>query len=418
MTTAQPWPFGIPDPPPEDDPTGADEFGDAPTAAGASPNATDETQTAEPEYRPTWAPIDLTAILDGSYQPPTPELFTRSDGVSLFYRGETHSFHGEPESGKSLIMQIEAARLLSHGEPVLYVDFESDAGAIVSRLLLFGASAQDVANGFTYVHPEAYFRPATTSGHDTLVTRTERLAYRGLLSHPYSLAILDGVTSALVLAGGESKDNDAITKWSWEVPNRIAHATGAAVVMIDHVSKSAERRGRFAIGGQAKLATVTGAAYIVEIRRPLGHGLRGVAEIRCAKDRPGQVREHCGPWRHEDRTQIAAIVTVDSRTTPPVVNVDPPTERPGFYPSTFMEKISRFLEDGHEKVTTTEIEKSVDGKGTRIRDALKFLAQGGYIQVTEGPRNSKCHSLVKPYRQINDPQSDHYAPPLANPGVK
>ena len=37
------------------------------------------------------------------------DLLERTDGQCLLYPGLIHSFHGEPESGKSLIMQAEAA---------------------------------------------------------------------------------------------------------------------------------------------------------------------------------------------------------------------------------------------------------------------------------------------------------------------
>ncbi len=71
-------------------------------------------------------------------------------------------------------------------------------------------------------------------------------------------------------------------------PRQVAEQTGAAVVMIDHVTKDSESRGRFAIGGQAKLAGLTGAAYTVDVAHPLGTGCAGSSS--CASPRIGQAR--------------------------------------------------------------------------------------------------------------------------------
>ena len=55
-------------------------------------------------------------------------------GSCLFYPGLTHSVHGESESGKSLIVQAECARLVNAGQRVLYLDFESDQQSVLDRL--------------------------------------------------------------------------------------------------------------------------------------------------------------------------------------------------------------------------------------------------------------------------------------------
>jgi len=43
-------------------------------------------------------PIDLSAILAGSYVAPTPQLGRRSDGLSLLYPEKVHSLAGESEA--------------------------------------------------------------------------------------------------------------------------------------------------------------------------------------------------------------------------------------------------------------------------------------------------------------------------------
>lgn len=353
----------------------------------------------------SWAAVDLGPFLDGSYHPPTPELLPRSDGVCLLYRGLTHSLHGESESGKSLVAQVESVRILAAGGRVLYVDFESDAGAIVARLLEFGATAQQVAAGFTYVRPEVNPRSSAA----------EAAAFRAHLRQRYDLAVIDGVTDSLGLWGAETKDNDGITSWARELPKAIADRTGAAVVLIDHVTKDSEGRGRFAIGGQAKLATLTGAGYTVEVAQPLGRGLRGVVVLRVAKDRPGYVRGRCGPMRPSDRTQEAARVVIDSTGPAPAVTVeaartsaDPEHHAQAFRPTTLMERVSRYLEQADDGLSFNRINGDVPGREQHVRTALGVLVAEGYVAVEAGARNANLHRSVREYRQRTDPASDVY----------
>lgn len=322
-------------------------------------------------------------------------MLTRDDGVSLIYPGLTHSIHGESESGKSMVCQIEAARILVAGEEVVYLDFESDPAALVERLRLFGASDAQILAGFRYVQPEVAFN----------ATGQDRLAWEGLLRQRPALIVIDGVTEALNMFGYSSNDNDELTKWGRMFPRRLADVTGAAVVMVDHVTKSTDGRGRFAIGGQAKLAMITGAAYSVEVEAPLGRGLRGELRLMVGKDRPGYVRGHAGPMQGSSRTQEAARVIVDSLDDErrPVVSMLGPEhveDEDGFRPTGMMVKVSKYLEtsDG-APISQSAL---VDGVGGKNRDmtrrAIDMLAVEGYIARTIGPRNVKTYTSLRPFR--------------------
>jgi hypothetical protein len=63
------------------------------------------------------------------------------------------------------------------------------------------------------------------------------------------------------------------------------------VVVIDHVAKNTESRGRWAIGAQHKQAAITGAALTFEVVRPFGHGMEGLARVVIKKDKPGHLRK-------------------------------------------------------------------------------------------------------------------------------
>ena len=71
--------------------------------------------------------------------------------------------------------------------------------------------------------------------------------------------------------------------------------TGAAVVLVDHVTKSQEGRGRWAIGSERKLWGLDGAAYGFESLVPFGRGKTGLVKITVAKDRCGHIRQQPAP---------------------------------------------------------------------------------------------------------------------------
>ena len=100
---------------------------------------------------------------------------------------------------------------------------------------------------------------------------------------PY-FAVIDGVTEALTIFGLDLNDNADSARWYQQLPRPIVRR-GAAVLLIDHVTKDREGRGRFAIGAQHKLAGVD-VAYGVEVVEPFGGGRDGLVKVTVAKDRP------------------------------------------------------------------------------------------------------------------------------------
>jgi hypothetical protein len=371
------------------------------TPAYGDDNAAD---TVEPS---SWDPVDLSTYLDGTYTPATPTLLPRTDGVCLLYPGLVHSVHGESESGKSLIMQAEMVRAITAGLPVLMLDFESDAAEVTARLLSMGATPTDVRDHFTYVRPET----SVTAGPDLD-------AYRRLLSRTYTLAVIDGVTDALGMwsgGGAKSGDNDDIARFMRRFPRKLAQLTGAAVVLIDHVTKDPESRGRWAIGGQAKMAGIDGAAYTVEVSEVPTPGGRGVLSLRIGKDRPGQVRRHCGHFRKSDRTQGAARIVVDSTGPVTVLTVDPWPETgatddgAGFRPTGIMEKVSKTLEMAGSPLSLRDLREMVGGRAEHVGTAVQLLAADGYVTRSAGARGAQLHTSTRSYRQVEDPQSDRYA---------
>lgn len=385
-----------------------------------------DTSPPDAGTRPSWLPVHIrNARLGQSAAPPS--ILARADGACLFYRRKQHSVHGESESGKSWLVQCAAAEVLCAGEPVLYIDFEDDAGPVAERLIRLGVPEALVDNPamFTYIRPDA--SPYTT---------VELAAFKELLAQHYTLVIIDGVTNAMGLFGLSGKDNDDIAAWQRKLPRALAHSTGAAVVCVDHVSKDADTRGRFALGGQHKMAGLDGAAFVVEMAQPFAVGMAGTATVRVGKDRPGHIRSLGGRWRKRDRTQLVATLRLDSTDAERTVwSLEVPGadtddtdqgEAATFRPTWCMEKVSAYWEatDDLAQRSTTKTEKALADEqrdnGRQIgrdtwRAAIAQLVAEGFATVEPGPRKSHLHTVVRPYRQADDPQSDRYVEPADEP---
>lgn len=378
---------------------------DCPHPRGESPcDVANYWFTAKPlAVKPSsWAPMDLTAILDGTAEPEEPTLLARADGQCLLYPGRVHWVQGEPESGKSLVVQYEVAQLLTNGGTAVYIDNEMGAAAAVGRLLSFGVSRDNIRRGLRYIRPD-------------VGPGKEPIAFLALLSSTADLVVIDGVTEALGLDGFSVNDNDQVAKWMRDVPRKLAERTGAAVVCVDHVIKNGGGGGRFAIGAQAKQAGVDGAVYTVEPLKPMGRGLCGEVMLRIGKDRPGAVRPHCGAYREKDRTQEAARIIFDSdpETYDLTVTVQTPEgastadqETGGMKRRTWiMEQVSKLAEGFPDGITIKQTRDSAGCRHEFVRDALKVLKIEGYVETRPHGTNSYYPRWfsIKPYRQKNDP---------------
>lgn len=341
----------------------------------------------------SWKPADIEAHLSGSVIVPVPGILVRDDLVGLLYSGRVHSFYGESESGKSWVAQYTVAELLKQGQKACYIDFEADVGDIISRLQLLGVPNASIASGLTYIKPES--RPREDDPFwQWLLGRTD-----------FQLVVIDGVTESLTIWGGETKDNDSITAWMRHFPKRIASRTGAAVVTIDHVNKSTDTRGRFAIGGQAKLAALDGAAFLIEPLDPLAPGRVGSIAMRVTKDRPGGVRKHSVNYRKSDRTQEAAIVKMDATGAGVLmwVNVPLTTEertevRSVKIDDAIREVLASGLEYGANEFEVAYREAGFAGTRTEILTHLKRGAEGGWLVCREGANRKKFYSLPSDFQ--------------------
>lgn len=362
----------------------------------------------------SWRFEDLTQLASGVELPPTPTVFQREDGQGLFYRGAVNDLHGEPGCGKSMIAQIAAAQELKSSHDVIYIDYEDSARNVVKRLLLLGVTGEQIVAHFHYVRPSA--KPSSPTSLDGW---RETLQY----ADTSTLAIVDGVTSCLAYAGLDSNSGDDIAAWYNTMPRPIS-ACGPAVVLIDHVVKSKDNRGRYAGGSMQKLALIDGISYSVDMTKPVGKGVRGTIVIKSGKDRISEIEEHCAVnWSNGSHLREAARIEINS-TNPKLMHVtiarpnmmpseDRQTKRDDFRPTGLMEKISQLVENAIEEPSQSELFDALksDGSGAKtaiMSKAIRLLLEEGYVTNRASRHNRACYRSARPYRQIDDPKSDSF----------
>ena len=330
----------------------------------------------EPELTSTYQPITLADIDPGDVPPPT--ILIALDGDALFYAGRTNMLMGESESGKTWLALYAARQVIETGGRVLVLDYEDEAATFKGRMLALGVAETAINNPaqVTYIRPEEPLR--AKDGRHTRAGVHFDLA----CAEQYDLAIVDGVTDAMVMEGFDPINNAEISEWNQLVPKAIALRTGAATVMLDHYGKSVSDR-RYAIGGQHKRSMITGASYGLEVTEPIGRGKSGGGRLIVGKDRPGYVR---GRATKVDKDLVAASYSVahDPTTGRVLVAVEPVL--------TLIDRASEMAIDMglvralHASLIEAGVplsgrawKESVNGKDGRKQAAMEWLVGRGFV---------------------------------------
>lgn len=317
----------------------------------------------------SWQPIDLAALGDS----PAPAASVSG----LLYPGNLHLIYGEPEAVKTwlgLILCMEQIRAERHA---VYVDFEMSANAVRARLLDLGASERDLER-FHYIAPSESMGEQIRADVAAMVCEFDP-----------SLIVADAMAGALALHGFDGNSNaDVETFYSATLaPFRTA---GAAVVVIDHVTKDKETRGKWPIGAQRKLGG-SDVGIMVEMVTAFSRGGTGLARLRVQKDRHGALHR---PYAAEiELASDADTGRVSWEIRQAQHRGDEETDD-AWKPTYLMERVFSFLKEQSAPVSRTAVRKAVGGKKTYILQALDCLIAEGTIEETIGAHNSKL--LVVP----------------------
>jgi hypothetical protein len=338
--------------------------------------------------QPGWQRIDLS---DPQYAiPPDPPAV-----AGLLYHGKRHVISGPPESAKTLIayrLLLEAHRA---GHPVTIIDLEMGATAARRMLHDIGAT-QDELHAIYYVEPT---EPPTG-------TDLDRIA-----DHGTRFVLLDAAAGAYHASGLDDNARKDVERFA-AVWIRPLWQDQIGTLVVDHVTKDRETRGKFTIGSERKLGQAD-VHLSCEALKTLSRGGTGLVKVHVHKDRPGFLQRptaavidlHSHPDTHAITWTLREATVAD-------------TETGGFKPTRLMQAVSRWLEKNPGQHSLNEIEAHVKGKGEYKRDAIEQLIQGGYAIETEGPRRARLIELAKPYIAPSDdlvPTSSPLRPDEVNP---
>ena len=354
----------------------------------SAPNLTvvpdlDADHVEEVRTRSSWyaKPLDLT----GETEEAAPEFLARNDGHRLFYKGKINALLGESESGKTWVALHAVAQSLQVAQRVIYIDFEDSGKGILSRLRALGIEDEKFSN-LIYANP------------DQNLTLEERLDLVDSLNEfQPELIVVDGVNAAMTLLNLDLTSNRDATFFSQQLLRPLA-LSGAGVITIDHVTKSKEGRGNYAIGAQAKRADINGAAIMVEVVQPFGRGMTGELILKVTKDRPGRVREVSKEAKYAGRVLLKS----SAEGTVKMVVEAPQMAQSKTRPTHLMEKISRLLEASQSPLSKSAVLKEIKGKTEWVMVAIQCLIDEKFVGIENGSRNALNLKSLRSYRETDD----------------
>lgn len=236
---------------------------DAADHLGAGHTLTDFTIEAQPAS--TFGVVDLEPAIE-IVLPPT---FTCGD---MLYRGAVHTLSGPPDCGKTTLACWWMLQDIREGGTVLFLDEEGGRDIVTEKFQALGAR---VGERLAYVP-----FPSRTWGPGDLAELDELLMQR-----KPTLVAWDSSAVFLARAGLDENSAADVTRFYSRVLSHCARQYGAAVIVIDHDTKSSEPS-RYARGSGAKLAATDVAYKIIQIK-PFSKLQNGVSKLTVSKDRRG-----------------------------------------------------------------------------------------------------------------------------------
>jgi hypothetical protein len=322
---------------------------------------------ADDDTRHSWRPIDLLGLED---MPPI-----RPTVGGVLYPGGRHYFSAEHDSGKTFYAFALGLETIRAGGRVLHLDFEMFAARTRERLREMGATDDELA-AWIHVEPEG---PPFSGYIDELLTLKP------------TLAIVDAAAGAYDALGLDDNKRSDVERFARMIVTPLTRA-GVASIVIDHVTKNRESRGRFAIGSERKIG---GADVHLSFQaiKPLHRGGSGLFKITVAKDRFGFLpRPDVGELHLSSDPETHAIAW----TLQEVAASD--TQGDGWKPTALMERVSIFLAEQTKPLSKSDVQRGVRGKRPYVIKAIDELLADGYATAIDGPRGSKLISFAKPFR--------------------
>lgn len=347
----------------------------------------DSLDPGDTEIRSTLDIADLAALLATDMEPERLTIGKRSDGACLIYPGKMHSLIAESTTGKGWIALQWALEIMVEGGSVIYFDYEDSPRSIARRLLILGATRTMITNQFCYIRPEGKFGPAEKARLSVLF---------GELNP--DLIIVDAWVGAMNREGLKEDLSEDIETWVERVARwMIRESNGAAMLILDHVTKDPETRGRYARGSGRKLEALDGCAYQVKVITPFSQNKAGLLRLVCGKDRGGNY--------------FIGETVADIKVTPAGagellrVDVAPHTAElkahDPWRPTMVMGQLAKAIADSAVQLTATGLCALFPSYQKKVvNQALTRLVAEGFVAESRGGRGrTRTLRLVQPFTE-------------------
>lgn len=226
--------------------------------------------------------VDLSPFLDGSWQPPSPDIgVARTDGKQLLYAGKWHTCIGLTGCGKSWWALVHAVAEMEAGHVVAYLHFEeAHPGGTVDRLRALGVPVEVIREKFKWVRCDRAWR------------KKEFVRVLAEISPVPTLVVLDGLNAACSKHGQDVQRTEAV---GWYRDQLVTPATtiGSAVLSLGHPVKDPNRQDeRHSYGSTAWLDECDGVGFRLKAGKvPIQRDASGSASLHVVKDRYGMVQQ-------------------------------------------------------------------------------------------------------------------------------
>ena len=307
--------------------------------------------------------------------------------AGLVYPGARHLWSGEPEAAKSLAADIVLLDAIRTGGGAILIDLEMGAASRRARLVDLGATLEELA-AIVYVEPEG---PPTADDLEAVLRELDDQA----VDRGDSVAVIDAAATAFSITGLDDHARKDVETFAarWVAPLRAA---GVATILVDHVAKARDTRGRFAFGSERKVGAVD-VHLGFEIVTPLRRGHDGLVRVVTHKDRLGYLSRPRAAELELRSDPATHAITWTWRT--PSADVDE------WLPTQLMESVSRYLERHPDGANRSAIYRDVRGKRDYLIVSVDKLLELGYtVEFVPGKQGTPIVS-TKPFRVDSSPSS-------------
>jgi hypothetical protein len=352
----------------------------------------------------SWVPVDLAAVLAGTYETPQPTVGT-VDGaeVCLFYPGRINSVFGDSGSGKSWLLAFVISQTIQAGRDAVVIDYEDSPLALAARLQQVGLSKESIIQHLVYISPRERWYEGISTEHLEKAVKGRQVA----------IAVIDSTGEGMAQDGVNPNADEEVARWFQGAARTLANF-GAAVVLIDHVVKSKEsgRNAEFASGSHRKRAAINGAAYYLEAIVSPSRESDGLLKLVTRKDRFG--------WRKHGSV-AAEVKMVNGEDGSVAMSALQPTavtgdgDGDGWKPNVLMGYVCDALRDAGKPMSRSAIKRAVKGKATYIDIAVDELVLAGNCTQEDGQRGAKMVELLRHMDDDPKPAKDGQDDPVEEP---